>query len=247
MAEQKELPISELELVYLNGQEHGGAPVFKDVRLTRDSQTVCEHVMELAKALDKRIRGESECKRCADLVLMVRDKVKQLKWLQNQERKAWVHILSQIDTGINGFKSQLEFLGQQLEYRIETWRAEQEVGRAKQQEDLLRKATELEQKAKYDSDAKASRQAKVQAKEIRKEVAEFKALKPMPGTATVIIYEYEIENRALAAKLPEAAVLMAPQDEWFNEQIKQAKSAGQPIPTFPGIRVIVKTQVRLPR
>jgi hypothetical protein len=247
MAEQKELPISELELVYLNGQEHGGAPVFKDVRLSRDSQTVCERTIETAKIFNKRIRAESECKRCADFVLEIRDKIKQLKWLENQERKAWVHILTQIKAAINGLQTQLEQVGEQLGHRIETWQAEQEAGRNKIREDLLREATELERKAKYDSDPKASRKAQVQAKEVRKEAEQFKILKPIPGTATVIVYEFEIENRSLAAKLPSEAVAMEPQDKWFTDRIKEAKTAGQPIPTFPGIRVIIKTQVRLPR
>jgi hypothetical protein len=247
MPEQKELPISDLELVYLNGQEHGGAPVFKDVRLSRDSQTICEHLLQLAKDHDKRIRGESDCKRYIDIVGKLRGCVKQLKWLKNQERKPWNHILSQIDTGIVMIQNQLEIISEKLEHRLEDWRAEVEMGRAKQFEDSQRKAAELEQKAKYDSNPTQSRQAKVQAAEIRQDAKTFKTLKSVEGMSTVVIYEYEIENRLLAAKLPEEAVSMEPREKWFNEQIKQAKSAGQPLPTFPGIRVIVKTEVRLPR
>ena len=82
---------------------------------------------------------------------------------------------------------------------------------------------------------------------MRKEAEVFKTLNADVGADTVVIYKYEIENRLLAAKLPAEAVYMEPQERYFNEQIKQAKAAGLPMPTFPGIRVIVETQVRLPR
>jgi hypothetical protein len=246
MTEQKESAV-ELELIYLNGQEHGGAPVFKDVRLSRDSQTICERTLEKAKNCDKKIRSETECKRCADVALEVRDKIKQLRWLESQERKPWVRILTQIKTGITGLNNALDLVRESLEHRIEDWRAQEEVGRAKQEADFSRKETQLEHVAKFDSDPKVRRQAKVQAEEVRKKAEQFKALRPMAGIATVIVYEYEIENRVLAAKLPKEAVLMEPQDKWFNERIKEAKASGQPIPTFPGIRVIVKTEVRMPR
>ena len=172
--EQKELPISELELVYLNGQEHGGAPVFKDVRLTRDSQTICDQILELAKNHDKRIRGEGECTRCVGIIADVRKCVKQLKWLQNQERKAWVHILSQIDAGINGIRNKLEMTGSQLEHRVEAWRAQLEEGRQKQHDDAIREARELEQKAKYDSNPQTAGKPRLKPKKCAKKLKYLK-------------------------------------------------------------------------
>jgi hypothetical protein len=245
MPEQKELPLSDLELVYLNGQEHGAPPVFKDVRLSRDSQKICEDLLARAKQQDKRIRSESELKRCHDTISLVRACIKQLKWLKQNERKPWIHICSQIDTGITGIEHQFLMVESELRARMEAWRTEVEMGRQKQAEDLKREALELEQKAKYDSDPQSSRQAKVRAKEKRAEVKEFEKLKPAPGLATVVDYECEIENRQLAAKLPQEAVYMECRNDWFKAKIKEAKAAGLPIPIFPGIRITVKTAVRL--
>jgi hypothetical protein len=247
MPEQKELPLSELELVYLNGQEHGGAPVFKDVRLERDSQATCEHELVLAKEQDKRIRSESELKRCLDTCVKLRTRLKQLEWLRIQERKPWNHILSQIEAGISPLATQLQQIEKQLKQRIANWRAEVEEGRQKQQADSIREAEEYEKKAKYDSNPQNARKAEVAAKEVREEAKKFKKLKPIPGMATVVVYDYEIENRVLAAKLPAEAIEMSCNDSWFTARIKAAKDAGLPIPTFQGVRVTVKTEVRLPR
>jgi hypothetical protein len=247
MPEQTELPLTDFQLIYLNGQEHGGAPVFKDVRLDRNTHQVCEGLLSLAKDCDKRIRGDSELKRCLGIIKDLRLSVKQLEWLRQQERKPWLHILSQIDTAIIALQNQLKLAQNPLIGRGEAYRAEQEMGRAKQEEDLRREAAELEQKAKYASDPKEQRQASVQAKEKRQEAKVFKTLKPVAGMATVVVHEFEIENRLLAAKFPREAVLMECQDKWFNDKIKEAERNGQPMPTFPGIRVIVRTEVRVPR
>jgi hypothetical protein len=235
---------SNLELVYLNGQEHGGAPTFKDVRLTRDSQKVCEDLLSVARQYDKRIRSDNELQRTVNIVQNVQARINHLKWLRDLERKAWVHILSQIDTAITGWEHQFEIAKRALRDRIEKWRTEVEQGRRKEKEDLERKAEELEQKARHDSNPLIRRQAKVQAREVRTEAKKHERLEPAPGMATVIEYKYEIENRPLAAKLPREAVRMECQDEWFDARIKEAKALKQPIPTFPGIRVTVKAEVR---
>jgi hypothetical protein len=244
MPEQKDLPISDLELVYLNGQEHGGAPTFKDVRLSRDSQKVCDDLLSVAKQYDKRIRSDNELERVIGVVKDVQARVNHLKWLRDLERKAWVHILSQIDTAITGWEHQFQMAKSALKDRIEKWRTEVEEGRRKVEEDLKRKAEELEQKAQHDSNPQVRRQADVQAKEVRTEAKQYERLEPAPGIATVIEYEYEIENRPLAAKLPMEAIRMECQDEWFNARIKEANALKQPIPTFPGVRVTVKAEVR---
>jgi hypothetical protein len=158
-----------------------------------------------------------------------------------------VHILSQISTALTAVRVNFETLETELKNRIEAWRTEVAQGQQRQFGKLQEQAHELEQKAKYDSDPQSSRQAKVQAKEVRKEAKAFQKLKPIPGTATVVHYQYEIENRHLAAKLPEEAVLMECQDKWFDEKIKEAKRLGKAIPIWPGIRVTIKTEVRFPR
>lgn len=247
MPEQKEMPLSDLELVYLNGQEHGGAPVFKDVRLSRDSQTICDQLEKLAEGYNKRIRNESESIQCQDLIGQLRDGIKKLDYLEQQERKPWVHILSQISTGIDLIRAKFRTLEAQLKARLEAWRTEVAEGQQRQFEKLQAQAHELEQKARYASDPQVSRQAKVKAKEVHKEARSFQKLKPMPGTATVVRYEFEIENRLLAAKLSEEAVTMECRPHWFEQKIKEAKHLGQGIPTWPGIRVTTRTEVRLPR
>jgi hypothetical protein len=241
--EQKELPISDLVLVYLNGQEHGGAPVFKDVRLDRDSQGFCEDLLQSAERLDKRVRSQSECEKCLKTIAELKTTKKQLEWLAGNERKPWAHVLEQINEAISPFENRMVALVARLKARVGAWHTEVEEGRAKQREDLERRAEELEKKARYDSDSKKARQAAVEAKQHREEAKAFKP-EPAKGFNVVEYYEFEIENRVLAAKFPPEAISMKCQDTWFNARIKEAKEAGRPIPTFPGIQVIAKTYVR---
>src|ERR1700756_795329 len=107
MLDQKALSIGDLELVYLNGQEHGGAPIFKDVRLSRDSQISCEELLQLAKQHDKRIRSENECEKCLLIEKDLKARIAALQWLRQKEREAWVRILTQINEGIVPIETQL--------------------------------------------------------------------------------------------------------------------------------------------
>lgn len=241
MAERTEL---DLQLAYINGQEHGGAPVLKDVRLTRDSQMKCENTLSAVEKYDQRIRSESEEQDCLEQIKSAGDLRAQIRWLGKKESEPWNRILTQIDSCLNGWENRATSIIAKLRERVADWRTEIEKGREKERQRLLREAAELEQKAKYDSDEKNARQARVAAKQKKVEAEEFKP-KAGKGYDTVEYFEYEINDRGLASKLPADAVSMNPNDAWFNQKIREAKAARLPIPTFPGITVTRKTRIRV--
>ena len=248
MAEQKELVLSDLELAYINGQEHGGAPYIKvkDVRLTRPSELSCDRVVQTAQEHNRIIRSAGEEKACLEQIKNLHTLDMKLKLLQQKEREPWVKILSQIDQCIVIFENRCSNLSAELKRRIAAWREKVEEGKRKALADKERELIEYEQKARYDSDPVRARQAGVAAKQTKKEI---ESLQPKAekgkGFDVVTGYDYEIYDRRLAAKLPDEAISMEIRVRWFDEKIKTAKLAGKPIPTFEGITVIPRTFVRI--
>lgn len=238
--------IPNLQLHYLNGQEHGAPPVFKDVRLSRDANKDCEALIDLARQHDKRIRSENELNQVLEIQVSLRGCIAQLELLKRNEREPWVKILSQIDAAIVGEISQMRVLSAGLKARIEAYRQEEEQGRERERQRLEEEAKRKELEAEYADNPQRKRDAKVKAKQIRAEAKKFEP-KPKPGLDTVEDYEIEIENRALAAKLPEDAIRMEVNEKWFKDKIREAKNNHQPIPTFSGIKITPHTRVRIHR
>jgi hypothetical protein len=200
--------------------------------------------MSFAEKHDQRIRSESEERTCLDQIKRIGDFLAQIRWLGKKEFEPWKKVLTQIDSCLNGWENRAIAVNAKLRARVADWRAEIERGRERERQRLLRESQELEQKAKYDSDPKKARQAKVESKQKKVEAEEFKP-KPGKGYDTVEYFEYEIYDRKLAAGLPADAVTMDINATWFNQKIRDAKAAGSPAPTFPGITVTAKTRIRM--
>lgn len=245
MPEQKELAISSLSLAYVNGQEYGGLPNYKTVRLTRESEEICTRIINLGKSFDKRIRSQSECKRCNEVIKTLKDCIKEVRFLQKEHRAPVVKIAAQIDAATEPVITNLLEQVNALDRRLTTWLQEVEEGKKIEQERQARQIQELELKAKIDSNEEVRRQSQVQAKQLKEDFKTERKIEPkISGIQKFQVPIIEIENRVLAAKLSPEAVYMEPQVNWFKAKIREARDMGLPIPTFPGIKITFEDHIR---
>lgn len=234
-----------LELNYVNGAAATKPPVFSDVRLSRDSQAECELLLEEAKKEDKVIRNDAQLQRCMDVHSSVDEMIDRLKKLEGGHREPWVRVLSQIGAAVTPMRNQLQMLSGGLRARVNEWRAKVLEGAQAEEERLRALAKEKEQEAKYTQDPSKKRAAAVAAKQLEKAAKEA-APKSEKGLGTEIYYEVEITNRTQAAKLPDEAIEMTPNEVWFNREIKRREKAGEKIHanTFQGVTLTKKTRTK---
>jgi len=245
MAEQqKTLPLTNLELAYLNGQEHGGAPTFKDVRLIRDSQYRCEQILKEARDHAKTLHNDKDLEICAQSIRSIRDFRTELEVLREMERKPWVHILSQIDAALVPIATQLIDLERAIKVEMAHWNEKKQEGVRREKEKLEAKAEEERQRAKFVEDPIKQRAAHAAANQYKLEARIVAKPKSAKGVDTFTYFRYEISNRPLAAKLPEEAISLQLHYHWFEEERKKKEKLHQEL-IWPGIEVIRETRVKV--
>jgi hypothetical protein len=238
-----------LALLYLNGESavsgEVAVPRFKDICLDKKSQNACEELIEETRKYNHPIRNEKECQDYIALHSLVDERVHDLRKLAHDDRQEWNKILSQISAAIEPMLAQLISISGQLTKTITKWRALVVEGQRREEQRLLAEAEEKRALAKYSDDPKKRRQASVQAERLEKEAKEV-APKPEKGLDTEEYAEFEINNRTIAAKLPDELVRMDVDDREGNRRLKAAKQAGEKITPnfFPGLTIIWKTRVR---
>jgi hypothetical protein len=244
---------SPLALLYRNGSPAVSSevhiPVFRDVCLEKRSQELCEAMLEESEKLDRPIRSEAELNLYIDFHSKIDDLLRALKNLKHQEREPWVRILSQISEAIAVMENRLTMVSATLRKRITTWRELVLEGQRREAERLAAKAAEKEAEAKYSDNPQKQRAAKQEAKQLKREV---QALKPTPtkGMDTEKYYDViRITNRQQAALLPEAAIDMKPNQEWFNREAKIRIKSGERFNPrmFRGVELAERTRVRIHR
>jgi len=205
-------------------------------------------MLESAEKLNRPIRSEAELNLYTDVHSKVDDLVKAIKALQVQERQPWHKVISQIGEATEPMRNRLERISDILRRHITDWRAKWVAGQQREAERLEVKAAEKEAEAKYSDNPQKKRTAKLEAKQLK---AEAKALKPIPakGIDTEKYYTAKITNRQQAALLPQEAIDMEPNDNWFNREVKARIKNGERFNErmFRGIELSEQVKVRFHR
>jgi type I site-specific restriction-modification system R (restriction) subunit len=241
-----------LALLYRNGEAatsgHLTVPRFSDICLTKESQDLCDGIVERAKKFDHRIQSEAQCEAYIDLHTGVDKILREVRQLAANDRAPFTKILTQISTALEPVQTQLISISEALKRRITEWRAEVAEGQRREQERLEAQAEEKRNEAKYTDDPQKSRKAKVLAKQLEQAAKEI-APKPEKGVDTVFYWVGSINNRMLAAKLPEKIVQMSVDDTELDRHLKSLERAGEKITPniLPGLSIERKTRVRFHR
>jgi hypothetical protein len=242
------LPIETLQLVFKNdGQPTTDPPVplFRDIVLSPASQNALASVLAQAKQYDRPIRSDGEMNQ----VNVVRSELdsyqKELRRLEKHHRVPWVLILAQISGALEKVKTDITVASDKLRSRIESWRSIVIEGAKTESENLKAKAEGKRQEARYAENPQTAARAKEEAKRLEAEAKKV-APKPAKGIDTEEYFEFEINSRVLAAKLPPEAIEMTVNERWFRNAIKQKIQAGEAISpnSWPGVTFTKKTRVR---
>ena len=223
-------------------------PRFTDVCFTKDSQGILDVIIDQAAKSDHPIRSERECQDRIALHNTVDELLGCIHNLAKDDREPMVRILQQISAAIEPTQSQLINISSTQKRYITEWRAQVLEGQRREQQRLEAEAEEKRNEAKYSDDAKKSRQATVQAKQLEKAAKEA-APKPQKGIDTEEYWEGEIINRIQAGKLSAKIVSMEVDQIELNKEIKAMQRAGTKITPniFPGLELTRKTRVRFHR
>jgi hypothetical protein len=240
-----------LVLLYRNGEPAVSGqvgPRFRDICLEKNSQMVCEAMLAGGQKLDRPIRSEAELDEYVDCHSEVKSLLKRLRSLKQRDREPWTKVLGQISEAIEPIENKLILISSALHKHIAAWRQMVLAGQEREIERLKAQAAEKEAEATYSDNAFKQRVARNEAKQLRAEAAKLKPV-PVKGLDTEKYYEACIINRQQAALLPEAAIEMEPNQDWFNRETKARIRMGDKFSTrmFRGIELSEHTRMRFHR